>query len=122
MTAAAHFDGVPVAPWLVPRLKFARANGWRGRVVSGYRTDAEQLREATAYARRLGRPIASVYPSGVYASNHCGLRHPKGAVDVTDAQGLDLAMALWSRRGKVRRLVWAGPTIGDWVHFSANGH
>lgn len=110
------FDGKPVANWIVPILKWARNDAphrWHGKVNSGYRTAAEQQAAATNYG------LQHYGAGGPQASNHRGTAYPRGAVDVSDAAGL--ARALKDYKGSPT-LVWAGPTIGDWVHFSANGH
>jgi hypothetical protein len=122
MTTPMHFDGHPIAPWLLPRLEYARRNGWRGVVISGYRTNAQQLAAASHYAAQLGKTVRQVYPEGPLASNHCGLQWPRGAVDVTEPEGLNLAMDLWRRSGRKHPAVWGGPVIGDNAHFSSNGH
>ncbi len=121
MTTPRHFDGHPIAPWMLPRLEYARRHGWGGVVFSGYRTPSAQMAAAKAYAARLGRPLASVYPSGPLASNHCRLRWPGGAIDVTQADELNEAMKRWKGEGKARPLVWGGPVMGDVPHFSATG-
>jgi hypothetical protein len=117
-----EFDGHPVAAWMIPRLKFARANGWDGHVLSGYRTAAQQRGAAARYAQALGKPIAAVYPHGVLASNHVGDQLPRGAVDVTQPERLAAAMVGWRTSGRPHPLVWGGPVINDRAHFSSNGH
>jgi hypothetical protein len=116
------FDGHPVAAWIVPRLKYARAHGWDGSVLSGYRTPAQQRGAAARYAQALGKTLAEVYPHGVLASNHVGQQYPRGAVDVTQPERLAAAMVGWRTSGKPRPLVWGGPVINDRAHFSSNGH
>lgn len=111
-------SGKPIANWIVRELEWAAAHGWQGVVVSGYRTNPEQLAAATNYCRELGVSLSQEYPDGVYASNHCGYVLPKGAVDVTDASVLNSVIS--GRPG--RKLVWAQFTIEDGVHFSSNGH
>jgi len=102
------FDGLPVARWIVPVLDWARAHGWAGRITSGYRSHAYNVAQ--------GRN---------YYSNHEGVQYPGGAIDVggwgARAQGAALAAVLANYTGG-RRLVWGGPVIGDWGHFSATGH
>lgn len=116
-------DGVPVPLWIWDRLMKARTSGkWTGTVTSGYRTPAHQIEVGTAYAHSLGKTVAEVYPNGLTASNHCKLptkdNPHAGAVDVTNAA--QLAQAL--KDLDIRDLIWAGPVIGDYVHFSNNGH
>jgi hypothetical protein len=113
------YDGHSVANWIIPILQWAKAHGWTGYVVSGYRTPAQQWAAATNYARQLGKPLYSVYPAGPLASNHCRYIYPGGAVDVTNYEQLDRVLREYNGHNK---LIWAGPTIGDYVHFSSNGH
>lgn len=117
-----EYDGHPVAAWIVPRLKYARANGWGGRVLSGYRSPSQQRGAAARYAAALGKPVSAVYPNGVLASNHVGQQHPRGAVDVTEPERLAAAMVGWRTSGRPHPLVWGGPVINDRAHFSSNGH
>lgn len=108
-----QFDGKPVANWIVPILKWARANGWKGRVNSGYRNQAQQYAAASRYG-------LSHYPNGdPSGSNHTKKMYPGGAVDVSDPEGLNNVLKRY--RG-IRRLVWGGPVINDQPHFSATGH
>jgi hypothetical protein len=82
------YDGVPVCTYIVPILDAARSLGWNGQVLSGYRTFAEQ---------------SAIHASGVYSaqpglSNHEGCAGgttgpANGAVDVSDYQAFDTAMA-----------------------------
>lgn len=99
------FDGHPVALWIIPLLKAARATGiWKGKVNSGYRTKAEQTTIYNSGVRPAAKPGTS---------NHEGYIFPRGAVDVSDASGL--ARALKKVPGG-NVLVWAGSK--DPVHFS----
>lgn len=102
------FDGIPVANWIIPILNWARSHGWGGHITSGYRTHAHNVAQ--------GR---------FYHSNHEDTAYPGGAVDVggfgAKAEGQALAAVLAGYNGP-RRLVWGGPTINDWGHFSASGH
>lgn len=95
----------PIAAWIAPLLAAAYKTGdWKGAVDSGFRTKAEQT---------------SIYASGVRpaakpgTSNHEGYVFPRGAVDVSDASGLNRALKKVPG-GSV--LVWAGSK--DPVHFS----
>jgi hypothetical protein len=63
--------------------------------------------------------VAQVYPNGPCASNHVGAKHPRGAVDVTNAGELNTVLQLSPHQPG---LVWGGPLIDDEVHFSATGH
>lgn len=122
--AAAHndvevFDGVQVAAWMVPSLRWARDQGWTGVVVSGFRTCEHQKEVAAAFAARKGKTVAQIYPHGPCASNHVGQEHPRGAVDVTKPE--QLAHVLRNNPNHPT-LVWGKPIINDEVHFSATGH
>lgn len=105
---AGTFDGRPVAKWIIPILKWARSNGWGGSITSGVRT-----------------PEHNAAVGGAAGSNHLTTAYPGGAVDVggwgARAEGAALAKVLAGYDGP-RKLVWAGPTIGDWGHFSATGY
>lgn len=113
MARGTLYDGQRCASWIVPHLRWARANGWRGRVVDGYRTRAEQTRLYNEW--RAGEREGPVARPGT--SNHEGLRYPRGAVDVT--HGAELAAVLSERHGPGRPLVGFG--AGDLPHFSATG-
>jgi hypothetical protein len=104
-----HFDGKPVAAWIAPILKQARATGlWKGNVTSGVRSKSEQL----AAAKRFG--LSHYGPGGPLASNH--VAGHGGAVDVSDPQGLKRALAaLHSSRLK-------SSMPDDPVHFSRTGY
>jgi hypothetical protein len=118
-----ELEGHPMPWWVAREIKRARRNGWRGVVLSGYRTDREQLAAAARYAASLGQTIEQVYPHGPLASNHCGRSWPAGAVDVT--QPADLAEALHERPlpWHGRRLTWAVDVgFNDRAHFSRDGH
>lgn len=106
----APFDGLPVAKWIIPILQWARSHGWAGRITSGYRSHAHNVAQ--------GRN---------YYSNHEGVQYPSGAIDVGGWGAKGEGQALWNVLQNYpapikRRLVWAGPVIGDWGHFSATGH
>lgn len=105
----AKFDGKPVAGWIAPILKRARATGlWKGTVTSGFRTDAEQKRIYDSGVR----PAAVPKSEGGSGSNHEGGKFPLGAVDVSDAKGLAAAL----RQLGIHKLQYAGSK--DSVHFS----
>jgi hypothetical protein len=100
----ARFEGAPVAAWIAPILAYARQQGWRGAVTSGFRSYADQKRIYDSGVRPAAKPGTS---------NHEGDVFPRGAVDVSDAQTLARIIARSPYRG---RLVWAGTK--DPVHFS----
>lgn len=103
----ATFEGKKVAAWIAPLLQYARENGWKGTVTSGYRSDAEQK----AIYDRGTRPAAKPISEGGGGSNHSRTGYLQGAVDVSDAATLDRIL-----RRKGSRLKWAGAK--DPVHFS----
>lgn len=98
------FDGKKVASWIIPALSYGRAHGWTGTVTSGFRTYQEQERIWNSGVRPAAKPGTS---------NHEGAIYPRGAVDVSDAAGLDRALK-GSKYQSV--LIWAGSK--DPVHFS----
>jgi hypothetical protein len=103
----------PIATWIVPILQWASQHGWKGQVTSGYRTDAEQMKAATAFG------LSRYGSGGPLASNHCGDQsYPKGAVDVSG--GSELQTVLKGYTG-TPTLKWGGDSIEDAVHYSATG-
>jgi hypothetical protein len=116
---AAEFDGVAVASWIVPPLRWAREHGWTGHVESGFRSCEHQKAVAAQFAASKGMTVAQVYPNGPCASNHVGMEHPRGAVDVTNPEQLNDVLR---NNPNQPPLVWGGPVINDRVHFSATGH
>jgi hypothetical protein len=98
------FDNKPVASWIAPVLAYARAQGWKGAVNSGYRSFEDQTRIYNSGVRPAAKPGTS---------NHEGDEFPRGAVDVSEPE--QLAEIL--RKSKYKNLlVWAGGK--DPVHFS----
>jgi hypothetical protein len=102
------FDGKPVAAWMVPALKYARAHGWSGTVVSGVRTRAQQQ---ALWNARASNPFPVARPG---SSNH--EIENGGAIDASDPNGL--AEALRGFRGPT---LVQGLAIRDPVHFSRTG-
>ncbi len=100
----AKFGDKTVAGWIAPILQYARSQGWKGSVNSGFRSLAEQTRIYNSGVRPAAKPGTS---------NHEGSEFPRGAVDVSDAQQLARILERSPYRGK---LVWAGAK--DPVHFS----
>jgi hypothetical protein len=88
-------------------LNYARQMGWRGSVISGFRTYAEQ---AALYQRYLaGGPIAAKPGTS---------SHERGeAVDVSDASTFDSIMA-----GAPPGIALYNNVPGDFNHFSISGH
>lgn len=100
----ANFEGKQVAAWIAPVLAYARKQGWKGTVNSGYRSLAEQTRIYNSGVRPAAKPGTS---------NHEGTQFPRGAVDVTDAAQLS---AIIAKSKYAHLLQWAGAK--DPVHFS----
>ena len=109
----ATFDGRPVAAWMKPYLVWARNQGWRGTLNSGWRSPA--------YSEQLCRNICGA-PScpgrcAGRASNHAGSVKPAGSLDVSD----------YARFGELMRRCPLEPRIHnalgarDPVHFSYSG-
>lgn len=112
-TGVAKYDGVPVAAWIVPYLQWARTNGWKGRLVSGWR-DPEYSRQLCI--RMCGAPSCAGRCAGT-ASNHSGSAKPNGAVDVSDYVTFERLMLRCPLSPKlINRLDARDP-----VHFSVSG-
>ena len=109
-----RFDGIPVAAWLVPYLVWARANGWRGHVVSGWRDP--KYSQALCY-RMCGAPSCSGRCAGLN-SNHVGSVKPRGALDLTDYAQFGALM----RRCPLSPRLFNALGARDPVHFSASGN
>lgn len=107
------YDGVRVAAWLVPYLEHARANGWRGRLVSGWRDPAYS--ESLCY-RMCGRPTCPGKCAG-RSSNHAGKDKPRGALDVSDYYNFGRIIHGWGSPPIFNALGARDP-----VHFSATGN
>lgn len=103
-----HFERQQVPAWMLPALRYARANGWKGSVTSGVRTRAEQQR---LYDNRASNPNPVAEPG---TSNH--EINNGGAIDVSDPDAFAAALA-----GFKGRLPTRDPSINDPVHFSSSG-
>lgn len=99
------FEGVKVAAWIAPILRWARAHGWTGKVTSGYRSYQQQYN--IYYVQHI-RPAA--VPG---TSNHEGSEFPRGAVDVSNAAELSSVL---QKSPYAHLLIYAGSK--DPVHFS----
>jgi hypothetical protein len=99
----ASFDGVPVAKWIIPELRWARDHGWGGRVTSGWRDP-----------RQIVHGLFATAPQG--QSEHQGTQYPHGAVDLSDYASF--ASIIRGYHG-ARRLIQLGI---DPLHFSGTGH
>ena len=75
-----RFDGEPVAAWMKPYLEWARENGWKGTLNSGWRDPEHSERlcfDICGAAKCPGRCAGR-------DSNHVGKVKPAGSIDVSD--------------------------------------
>lgn len=104
------FDGLPCAAWIARWLEKARAHGWTGRLVSGYRDPAY----STSLCRRIcGAPTCPGRCAGA-TSHHVGIVEPAGAADVT--QYIQCAQVMREIGSPLHNALPA-----DKVHLSATG-
>ena len=108
-----RFDGRPVATWMRGYLVWAREQGWRGQLISGWRSPehSEQL-----CFEICGRPTCPGRCAG-RASNHSKKQKPGGAVDVSDFARFGGLMERSPFRPRIFNAL--GPV--DPGHFSATG-
>jgi hypothetical protein len=109
-----QFDGKSVAAWIQPYLVWARQNGWKGTLTSGWRDPA--------YSEHLclnmcGAPTCAGRCAG-RTSNHAGSVKPAGAIDVSDYVTFGRLMARCPYTPRLQNQLGAR----DPVHFSASGH
>jgi peptidoglycan hydrolase-like protein with peptidoglycan-binding domain len=109
----ATFDGRPVAAWLKPYLDWARQNGWKGTLNSGFRDPAYSEKLCMSMC---GAPSCPGRCAG-RASNHAGSSNPSGAVDVSDYVTFGQLM----RRCPYSPRIFNALGAQDPVHFSASG-
>ncbi len=109
----ATFDGRQVAGWLKPYLDWARANGWKGTVTSGWRSPeySEQV-----CRQQCGAPSCPGTCAG-RSSNHAGRVKPAGAVDVSDIPRFAALMQRCPHSPHIFNAIGAA----DPEHFSASG-
>ena len=107
------FDGRPCALWLIPYLEWARKNGWKGTLTSGWR-DPEHSEDLCFII--CGAPSCSGTCAGK-SSNHVGSKRPQGAVDVTDYVRFGELM----RNAPFDVRIFNALAPRDPVHFSASG-
>lgn len=107
------FDGRPVAKWLKPYLEWAREQGWRGTLNSGWRDP--RYSESLCY-QICGRPSCPGRCAG-RASNHSGSTPGRGAVDVSDYHTFGNLMRRCPIEPRIHNVLGAA----DPVHFSASG-
>lgn len=112
-TGVTTFDGRPVAKWLVPYLQWARENGWKGTLNSGWRDPVYSEGLCLAMC---GAPSCPGRCAG-RGSNHSGSTPGHGAVDVSD----------YVKFGELMKTCPIEPRIfcalgpADPVHYSATG-
>jgi hypothetical protein len=109
----AMFDGRPVAAWLKPYLDWARQNGWKGTLNSGFRDPVYSEKLCISMC---GAPSCPGKCAG-RASNHAGSSNPSGAVDVSDYVTFGQLM----RRCPYSPRIFNALGAQDPVHFSASG-
>jgi hypothetical protein len=109
----AMFDGRPVAAWLKPYLDWARQNGWKGTLNSGFRDPAYSEKLCMSMC---GAPSCPGRCAG-RASNHAGSSNPSGAIDVSDYVTFGQLM----RRCPYSPRIFNALGAQDPVHFSASG-
>jgi hypothetical protein len=107
------FDGVSVARTAIPVLSWCRANGWHGRLVSGYRTPAYS--ESLCY-HMCGRPSCPGRCAG-RATNHAYATPDRFAMDVSDYINFGHVVARCPIRPHVHNSL-----PNDRVHFSPAGN
>jgi hypothetical protein len=112
-TGVATFDGRPVAAWLKPYLEWARQNGWKGTLNSGFRDPAYSEKLCISMC---GAPSCPGRCAG-RASNHVGSSNPAGAIDVSDYVTFGQLM----RRCPYSPRIFNALGAQDPVHFSASG-
>jgi len=113
VAGVATFDGRPVAKWMLPYLEFARQNGWKGTLNSGFRDPAHS--EGICF-QKCGKPTCPGICAG-RTSNHSGKTKPKGAVDVSDFGRFAQLMQRCTLQPRIFNELSSDP-----VHFSATGH
>ncbi|MDQ3964355.1 MAG: hypothetical protein M3277_10655 [Actinomycetota bacterium] len=110
----AIFEEDQVASWMVKFLKKSRASGWDGQLISGFRSP--QFSESLCLDM-CGQPSCPGRCAGKN-SNHSGLIHPAGAIDVSPESAAEFA-SIQRRIGSPLRNDM--PTT-DPNHFSISGH
>ncbi|HEX8743517.1 MAG TPA: lysozyme [Thermoleophilaceae bacterium] len=112
-TGIGTFDGKPCAGWLVPYLSWARENGWRGGLISGYRAPAHSERICF---QKCGQPRCPGRCAG-RSSNHSQHVKPTGAIDVSDY----VTFARLMRRCPLTPRIFNALGAQDPNHFSSTG-
>lgn len=108
------FDGKPTVEWLAYRMEVARAAGWGGYLVSGYRTPEYSIQ--LCY-NMCGAPSCPGRCAGA-ATNHAKKGYGGGAIDVSDYYTFGSLMRTLPIPG-IR--IFNALGAQDPVHFSASG-
>lgn len=108
------YDGRPVANAAIPYLQWARNNGWRGRLVSGWRSRAYS--QHLCYAM-CGAPRCPGRCAGM-ATNHVYSQPDRFAMDVSDYGTFGSLMRRCPIRPQLHNFLGAR----DPVHFSPSGN
>jgi hypothetical protein len=108
------FDGKTVAKCAIPLLTWARANGWKGTLVSGWR---DPKYSQSLCFNMCGRPSCPGKCAGL-SSNHVGDTPAKFAMDVSDYVNFGHIIARCPLQPKVHNSLGAR----DPVHFSPSGN
>jgi hypothetical protein len=110
---ATLFEGRRVATWIKPYLDFARRNGWKGTLTSGFRDPAESEQLCIS---QCGKPSCPGTCAG-RKSNHSGNKKPKGAIDVSDIATFTRLMESCPLKPRIFNALGAA----DPEHFSTTG-
>jgi hypothetical protein len=108
------FDNKPVAAWIAPYLLWARQNGWKGTLTSGWR---DPVYSESLCLKMCGQPTCAGRCAG-RTSNHAGSNKPAGAIDVSDYVTFGHLMTRCPYTPRLQNQLGAR----DPVHFSASGH
>ena len=107
------FDGEPVAAWMKPYLVWARENGWKGTLNSGWRDPVHSERlcfDICGAAKCPGRCAGR-------SSNHVGNVKPAGSIDVSDPAKFGELMRRCPYEPKLKNILGAK----DPWHYSVTG-
>lgn len=108
------YDGIPVANVAIPYLQWARAHGWRGTLVSGWR---DPNFSQSLCLRMCGRTSCPGRCAGLI-SNHVGKILRRFAIDVSFYQEFGQLM----QRCPLRPRIFNALGARDPVHFSPSGN